>query len=234
MNNSFFIFIFCFFLLSCNEVQKDDAISNKGISMVRKNSLNLDSLDSHLSDLNHNIVSSISNDTLRITVSLTKDDYVSDHYLDILKELVICNISKDISPSQNLVIVESIGNDPRDKFPFFITNEMKKNVLLVNTYKIHTDFKKYIVKNINGTKLGKLNMIIEHLINTKKISPDRAFNVYDFVLAVKGYAAYYCLPKEKNEFYKKLLIEIKKTASDKELWPDFNPNDIDYFLQYCG
>ncbi len=223
-------FTFCETKSSENEKVKLNTNTSKETTVIN---IDFKQTDENLNNiLGHKTFTKLSNDTLCIDLFVNNDDYVSENYLRILFELVACSVSKNVKKNQVIKITECLENGRRNETPEIIDNAMLEKILSVNNVKIYYDFKKYIVNNIKGEKIGKFNMIIEHLIKNRKSKRPNPLKENDFVQAVMSYATYYCLATEKDDFYIKLLLAIKETAQDKELWSDFNPADIDYFLNY--
>jgi hypothetical protein len=108
-------------------------------------------------------------------------------------------------------------------------------IVAINKVKTYYDFKKYLVLNVKGEKLSNLNFIIDDILKNKDNKKYKnAVKGNDYIQLIMSYATDYCLSKQKNEFYRKLLIAVKEVAGNKKVWPNFNSEDIDYFLNYCG
>ena len=149
----------------------------------------------------------------------------------MLKELIVVAIASDVNPNDKIIISEILPNGVKNKTPDIINYKMVKDIVAFNNqYQTTFNFKKYIYKNIRREKLMKFNAIIADLLIDR---PDAPLKEKDFILAIMNYADD-CMGLRKDLFYTKLLKAIKEMASDKELWPDFNPQDIDYFLEYCN
>ncbi|MFN7910832.1 MAG: hypothetical protein ACK5QC_03345 [Bacteroidota bacterium] len=231
-----FKLIFCsLMIVSCND---NKPVSENKLEIGEKpfnDSLNTNrTIDQALNNISHKTKSKWVGDTLQINLLVDKDDYISEHYIEVLTEVIVCDVSEILKPNCKIKLIECTEFESKNTNVEIINNEMIQKILSVNKVKIYYDFKKYIVNNIKGEKLVKLNLIIEKLIKDRKSVESNPLSKNDFIIATMEYATKYCLPSNKNDFYRKLLLAIKEISIDKELWPDFNPKDVDYFLDYCN
>ena len=219
-------------LVSCNNNDKPKE-SKETSNRQNHDSIDIAKINMDLKDIAHKTAIKFYDDTLSIDLFIEPEDFnYSKYYTDLIIELIVCDISKDITPRHKIKITRCYEKGIREK-PELISNDMIYKILSINKIKTYYDFKKYLVKNVRGEKLMKFNSIIDNLIKNRKSKKPVNVKDNDFIQAVLSYATYYCIPEEKDDFYRKLLEAIKDVAKDKELWPDFDPNDVDYFLDYC-
>lgn len=231
MNNKFLIIPFLIIgLVSCNpEETKENIDNNEHLKDV--SSLQIDNIKAILNQFDYKTSLSKVGDTIKIDLFVDSEDYHSPYFVKLVKELMVVAISKEIKVDDKIVITEVLSNGVRNKTPDLINFKTVQELAAFNSrYKTTFDFKKYIYKNIRKDKLMKFNAIIADLLIDR---PNAPLKEKDFILAIMNYADD-CMGLRKDDFYTKLLKAIKEVASDKTLWPDFNPQDIDYFLEYCN
>ncbi len=228
-----YLSLFLFFFANCgNEINEQDTASESKTDRRDLPTVDINKINESLTNIGHKTVCAFRNDTLSIDLYLTEEDFSSKYYPDVLIELIICNISNHVYPNHKVKIVRCFENGTRNS-PEFLDYTLMAKIAAVNKVRIYYDFKKYLVLNVKGDKISKLNFIIENLIKNRKSKNPINVKDNDFIQAALSYATYYCIPEKKDDFYKKLLEAIKEVAQDKEVWPNFNPQDIDYFLDYC-
>lgn len=174
---------------------------------------------------------SIISDTLMFELSFDSTNYYSPLYVPNALDLLVKNISKDMKQNNTLKLITRSNQAKYNRVYLYNYNDVKNIDSVFNDSNVLTVFKRYIYKNIRQEKLLRFNLIVNHLLENMNNSEVKTMDYIDVVLKYSKE----CENPKLGDFYTNLLIEVRNFAlSDSEWWPDFNPQDVDYFLNYCN
>jgi hypothetical protein len=189
------------------------------------------SIDKTIEKFDYPCKLSVLADTFIVKITFDSTNYYSSLYVPNALDLLIKNISKDLKQNNKLKLI-TISNQSKYNAVYNYTyNEVKYIDSVFNDNSTITVFKKYIYKNIKQEELLRFNLIVNNILENMENSQVKTADYIDVVLKYSKE----CENPRLGNFYTNLLIETRKFAlSDLEWWPDFNPQDVDYFLDYCN
>jgi hypothetical protein len=166
---------------------------------------------------------------LKIELKLPISEIYYENKVNIIREEVILLISEQSSNIDSVFINFKVNESHHpDEFLVLYDKKLIDKVVDFNSKnKMYRDFNKFILKNINGDELAQFSVYLKVLktVDPKIVKTDDFIQLlYDYIDEFKN--------KSNPTPNRDILIALKKLIIDGKEWKDFNPNDIDYFLNY--
>jgi hypothetical protein len=218
-----------FVFFSCDENSKDEQAKDNVLSQIKV-------CDSILNKQYYPSKVFVSNDTvLNIEMELPELEFYSQTKMKIIREMALCSIISQLEGIKGVVFV-NYNNKHKGESKYYSKKYLPKSSLewlqnLATENKTLFDFKSYIVKNIRGDKLYEFDGVVKgiyQLHSGQKITND---DYEDYFEILEQYSLE-CQGKLEGNHYREFLQRIKFLASDPANFPDFDVNDVNYFLYY--
>ena len=223
MKKLFKLFVLNLIFVSCTETVVKEINSPKETAAI-------DTISKRINDNLFPISNFLHKGSLfKIELTLPISEIYYENKLNIIREEVILLISEQTNSIDSVFINFKVsGSNSPDEFLVLYDKKLIDKVVDFNSKnKMYRDFNQFILKNIDGNELAQLSVYLKVL---KTVDP-KIVKTDDFIQLLYDYI---------DEFQKKpkatpnrdILIALKKLIIDGKEWKDFNPNDIDYFLNY--
>ncbi len=229
MKHTQYIFLLFVLVVSCSDSHNNTVIQNNIVSTKTDNNLKVKEIDTILSRNYYLSKVLIKDSILTIKMETPFEDFYSPDRVPILREFSIIQIKDYLNDIRGIVFINYLKVDStKDDKVYFERKEFLELITFNTSNKRIFDFKMYILNNIDHNKTSKFNGFLDAL---NKIDNETII-VKDYITLILKFENE-CEKKENK--YKEILIKLKSMIlENKDLWQDYDPQDIDYFLDYCN
>lgn len=170
-------------------------------------------------------------DTFIIDLTFDSTNYYSSLYVPNSLDLLIKSISKTLKQNNKLKLITHSNQSKYNAVYDYSYSDVKHIDSVFNDNSTIVAFKTYIYKNIKQEELLRFNLIVNNILENMESPKVKTADYIDVILKYSKE----CENPTLGNFYTNLLTETRKFAlSDLEWWPDFNTQDVDFFLDYCN
>lgn len=229
MKHTQYIFLLFVLVASCSDSHNNTVIQNDTVATQTDNNLNIKEIETILSRNYYLSMVLIKDSILTIKMETPFEDFYSPDRVPILREFSIIQIKNYLNDIKGIVFINYLKADStKDDKVYFERKEFLELIIFNTSNKRIFDFKTYILNNLDHNKTSKFNGFLDAL---NKIDKETMI-AKDYITLILKFEKE-CENKENR--YKEILITLKSMIlENKDLWPDFNSQDIDYFLDYCN
>ena len=206
--------IFC----SCSDSQ-DKQSESKNIDFA--------SFEKILSDTIYPIKASLQRKGLFLNIQVPVQEIYYQNKMNVTCEKIILMSKEKLQNFDTLWINFDVKEAKGEKMIQYYPKERFSFVIdLYTKNKMYRDFNHYIFKNFDGEKLSSFSMYLKVLKKgvDARVSDDYIQVLYGYIDERQG--------NIQGTFNTEVLKTLKKVIIDGKEWPDFNPADVDYFLNY--
>lgn len=179
------------------------------------------------------------NDTvLNIEMELPELEFTSETKMKIIREMALYSIIELTDRYKGVIFTNYNNKHPYDKRYISKTYLPKESLTwlknLPKENKTLLDFKTYVVTNIKGDKLYKFDGVVHgiYTLHSDGRKVDKTDDNYEDYFEIIEQYSLECQGKIEGNHYREFLHRIKFLSSDTINFPDFDPNDVNYFLYY--
>lgn len=170
-------------------------------------------------------------DHLMINLKTPLPEMYYEKKMDVIRQRAIFLIHDKIQQIDTLWInFDIIELKKEPMIVYYDRLRIDKIIQVESNDKMHYNFESYIIKHLDGEKLHKFSI---YLGTVKMANPE--LNISDDYVQMLFLLIDENRGKLNDAHIRQILITLKNLIiADKQEWKDFNPEDINYFLNYKG